>query len=210
MINNRDTLNKVRKKLPNLGSVASMTKAFKTQHRPSQKFLAGLKVKPLINKKHTGGLSARTVQRMGYPRSGPYPQVRLNNNGQFTETAEAELTHFLATQIAKRKNMNYMTFWLTGAKNMTYNNLLNMESRNTNKSKNSINKKVRRLAPRGMEYAHGNYPNINNNGRRGMNNYYRTNINRLARYQNEVPTKVRGALNKIAKPNSRFALPRIW
>lgn len=189
---NQNSLSKIQEKL-NLTNLLAFRKVFRAP-RPTQKHIAVLSGKPRLNKKHTQSLTAQNIQKMGYPR-GPYPRVRFNNEGgEFTEGTNTELSHFLSKNIAKRKKIPHMEFILTpGIMQMSYNNLLTMESRNTRKSKNNINKSVRRRAPRGLEYMYGkhhNYPGVNNNYRRG--------INKLRRYQNSVPNKVRGALNRIA------------
>ena len=184
---NKNLLTAVQNKLPNVKSLTAMRLAVRT-HKPSQKRIAVLRVKPLIKKKHTRGLTARKIQKMGYPRD-PYPQVM--SGGNFSE-GNVELFNFLSKTIAKRRGITNMEFWPT-VKNLSYNNLVTMESRNTGKSKNNINKSVRRRAPRGFEYmygTHNNYENVNNN--------YRKRINNLRRYQNSVPNRVRGALNRIA------------
>jgi len=190
---NRNSLSKIQQFLiqqpnPNLKNVETLSLLFKNTPRPRQNPIAVLSAKPRLNKKHTQGLTARNIQKMGYPR-GPYPHVM--SGGRFSE-GDVELFNFLAKNIAKRKKIPYMEFW-PNVRNMSYNNLLKMESMNTKKSKNNINKSVRRRAPRGLEYMYGkhnNYPGAISN--------YRNAINNLNTYQNSLPIKVRGALNRIA------------
>jgi hypothetical protein len=191
VLNNKTALTVIQEKLiqPNLKNLTAMRLAVRT-HKPSQKRIAVLRGKPRLNKKHTQGLTARNIQKMGYPR-GPYPHVM--SGGNFSEgNVELFLFNFLSKNIAKRKKIPYTEFRPT-VMNLSYNNLLTMESRNTRKSKNNINKSVRRRAPRGLEYMYGkhnNYPDANSN--------YRNAINKLNTYQNSIPNRVRGALNRIA------------
>ena len=163
-------LNKIKKKVSNRTAFNSLGVSSKGVKKSSQKNVAilALKNKNFPRKKF---LSARNVQKMGYP-AGVYPVHALG--GKFTEGNVA------LWNAARRKLEN-------ANMNTNYYELLNSLTNNKNIYPNNVNRRLRRTATRGMAYTN----------EAGGNS--RANINALHRYQVGLPGFVEKRLNKFSK-----------
>ena len=162
-------------KIVNKSKSKNVYKALRVKNavsKASQRRVAKL---ALGNKKLKGNLSARNIQKMGYPEN-VFPVHMLN--GKFTEGNNVALYN---AAMRKVNNANIAT--------NNYYSLINRMTSNRFPTHNNVNKYLRRTAPRGLRYSR----------LAGGENVYKNRINKLHRYQVGVPGRVQKALNRLTR-----------
>lgn len=163
-----------KKKILNASNILHFRRTARhTISKPSQKIVAEklLKSKKFPRKNN---LSARNSQKIGYSR---HPVHMLNSN--LTEDNVA-LWNAARQELRNKWNVNTNI-------NNNYYQLLNLLSNKTGNSVNNVNARLRRTAPRGLNYVKVSGGNIKNR------------VNTLHRRQVGLPGRVQKRLNKFSK-----------
>ena len=176
-----------KKKILNASNVLHFRRTARhTISKPSQKVLAEklLKSKNFPRKKF---LSARNSQKIG---DHAMPVHMLN--GKFTEGNNVALWNAAHQEALLKKPNN------TSA-NLNYFQLLELIANANDTNVNTVNTRLRRTAPRGMNY----------NKLVGGNNVVKKRTNNLHRYQVGIPGRVQKSFNKKLVPKTQSLFNRL-